>query len=288
MRSRGPTTPASGRVLHVRVTWLIETEVFPSTAPRLLEALQARGDAWFRYEDGAPPSMLPAPDACVIFWGSLGAAYEQRVAARWRPGAIGNAEAFRCSAYYQPLGPVLANADAVFTTAADLVAAPAETLGPLGNPERVFVRPDSPLKPFAGRTLARSSLSLAALDHGFYYDDERLPIVVSTAKPIGREWRFVVADGVPIAGCEYDAARRGCAGEVPAAAYALAESVARRPFQPAPLYIVDIAEVEGTPRVLELNPFSGADLYDCDAPAVLAAAARVAERLYGAAPVPTR
>lgn len=270
----------------MRVSWLIETEVFPSTAPRLIEVLDTRGDPWFRYEDGAPPSNLPAPDECVIFWGSLGAAYEQRVAARWRPGAIGSPEAFRCRTYYEPLRPVLANADAVFTTVADLIAAPTETLRRLGDPERVFVRPDSPLKPFAGRALARSSLSLAALDHGFYYDDERLPIVVSTAKRIGREWRFVIADGTPIAGCAYDAARHGCTGEVPAAVQAVAQHVASLVWQPAPLYIVDIAEVDGTPRVLELNPFSGADLYDCDAHAIIPAAARIAERLYGAESAP--
>lgn len=271
----------------MNVTWLIETGVFPVTAPRLIEALDAHGVAWVRYEDEAPPSALPATDACVIFWGSLGAAYEQRVAARWRPGAVGEPEQFRCRRYHEQLGPMLANADAVFTTVADLVNAPAETLGRLGEPDRVFVRPDSPLKPFAGRTLAVSSLSFAALDHGFYYDDERLPVAVSTAKRIGREWRFVVADGAPIAGCEYDVARYGRAGEVPPAAHALAAQVASNAWQPAPLYIVDIAEIDGALGVMELNPFSGADLYDCDANVVIAATARVAERLYIAARVPS-
>ena len=41
----------------------------------------------------------------------------------------------------------------------------------------MFVRPDSPLEPFAGRVLARDKISLAALDHGFYYDDAYLPVV---------------------------------------------------------------------------------------------------------------
>ena len=42
----------------------------------------------------------------------------------------------------------------------------------MGDPSRIFVRPDSPLKPFSGRVLDRDSISLAALDHGFYFDDE--------------------------------------------------------------------------------------------------------------------
>jgi hypothetical protein len=172
----------------------------------------------------------------------------------------------------------------VFTTVAELVSAPAEPLRRLGNPERLFVRPDSPLKPFSGRSLAVSALSLAALDHGFYYDDDRLPIVVSTVKDIGREWRFVIADGTPIAGCQYDAARCSRAGEVPDEAPALAQQVASHAWQPAPIYIVDIAEVDGVLRVMELNPFSGADLYDCDAGAVIEAASRIAERLHAAIP----
>jgi hypothetical protein len=219
----------------------------------------------------------------VIFWGSLGAAYEQRVAAPWIPGAIGDAERFRCSVYHPYVGPVLANVDAVFTTVKELVAEPSTVLRRLGDPARVFVRPDSALKPFAGRQLATASLSLAALDHGFYYDDEQLPIVVSSVKQVGREWRFVIADGTVVAGCEYDAGRRGRDPQVPDAARRLAARIARDDWQAAPLYVVDIGEVAGALRVMELNPFSGADFYECDAHAVVTAATRVAARLHSQA-----
>ena len=144
----------------------------------------------------------------------------------------------------------------------------------------MFVRPDSALKPFSGRQLAVADLSLAALDHGFYYDEDDLPIVVSSAKQIDREWRFVVADGDVVAGCEYSAERRGRGTDTPAAARALAEQVAHHAWRPAPLYIVDVATVGDCSAVLELNPFSGADLYECDAIAVVAAASRVAARLH--------
>ena len=262
---------------------MIESGVFPATAPRLFKALDARGIRWICHQDEAPSSAVLPPDACVLFWGSLGAAYEQRVARRWQPGAVGDPERFRCRSYYAPLNPWLANSDAVFTTVAELVRAPAGILSRLGQPSRVFVRPDSPLKPFAGRTLAVDALSLSALDHGYYYDDENLPIVVSTAKRIGREWRFVIAEGVVVASCEYDPARHGRPGEVPVTALALASQIANSPWQPAPLYIVDIATVDEIPRVMEINLFSGADLYDCDADAVVSAASHVAEGLHAAA-----
>lgn len=59
---------------------------------------------------------------------------------------------------------------------------------------------------------------------------------------------------------------------------AIAVQVARCEWQPAPIYTVDVAEVDGQLRVLELNPFSGADLYRCDPHAVVEAVARVAAR----------
>ena len=65
----------------------------------------------------------------------------------------------------------------------------------LGASGSLFVRPDSPLKPFSGRVVDVATLSLAKLDHGFYYDDRQLPVVAAPVRAIGREWRFVVAGG---------------------------------------------------------------------------------------------
>jgi hypothetical protein len=274
------------------VWWWIETGVFPHTAPRVIAAIDelaasGAGVRWLPYEDGQPPVAPPA-GACVVFWGSLGAVYEQRVAARWTPGAIGELERFRCSAYQAQLGEGgggdarFANAGAVFTTVSELVGDPRAVLGRLGDPARVFVRPDSAAKPFSGRTLEVASLSLAALDYGFYYDDAQLPIAVSAVKQIGREWRFVVADGALVASSEYVASRRGAGAEVPDAAREVADRVARAAWQAAPVYVVDVGEVNAGPalRVMELNPFSGADLYACDAHAVVEAVSRVARRLH--------
>lgn len=261
-------------------SWLVEVGAFPRTAPRVIEALEAARIRWVRYEDGMRDDALPGEGACVVFWGSLGAAYEQRVAGRWVPGALGDADRFRCSVYAAQLGPWLANADVVVTTVRELVSDRARVLQPLGDPEVVFVRPDSALKPFAGRQLPASALSLAALDHGFYYDDESLPVVVSTAKRVTREWRFVVADGAVVAGCAYDPTRQGHAGVVPSEATSLAARVATHGWQAAPVYVVDVGEVDGELRVMELNPFSGADLYECDARAVVDAVTRIALRLH--------
>ena len=59
-----------------------------------------------------------------------------------------------------------------------------------------------------------------------------------------------------------------------------AEQVAAAEWQAAPLYVVDVAEVDDEFGVMELNPFSGADLYHCDPESVVDAASQVAERLF--------
>lgn len=263
------------------VHWLIEVDIFADTAKRIISALESRSLPWTRYDDDTHAAQLPPVDMPVIFWGSLGAAYVDRVAARWSPGAVGDVRRFHCSEYYgQFPGVPLANSDAVFTTVAALVRSPAATVAALGKPDHTFVRPDSPLKPFSGRPLSIDDVSLATLDYGFYYNDEQLPVVVSTLKDVGREWRFVVADRIVVADCEYRASREGVGTDVPDTARQVATMVAEAGWQAAPLYVVDIAEVNGDPHVMELNPFSGADLYYCDPTSVAKAASRVAQRLF--------
>ncbi len=168
--------------------------------------------------------------------------------------------------------------DTVTTTVRDLVEKRQGVLDRLHRPERVFVRPDNALKPFAGRVLDASTINLAALDHGFYYDDDALPIV-APARQIQREWRTMVAEGRVVTGCSYTTDRRGADETLPEAVREIAGQVARGNWQPAPIYIVDVAEVDSQVRVLELNPFSGADLYHFDPHAVVDAVARVSERL---------
>jgi len=273
-----PSTPNSEGFSSVH--WLIEVDVFPVTASGITAALDARGQRWSRWHDQARADELPPTSLPTLFWGSLGAAYGP-ASAPWRPGAIGDVHSFTCSEYTSRLtGINITNGRALHTTVAKLVASPAPLLAELGPTTHVFVRPESPLKPFSGRVLAINDLSLEALDHGFYYDNTDLPIAVSLPRHIAREWRFVIAKGQVITGCEYIASRRGAGQAIPRECNALASRVARHSWQPAAIYVVDIAQVDGEFAVMELNPFSGADFYDCDPQRIVEAASRVAAELF--------
>lgn len=116
------------------------------------------------------------------------------------------------------------------------------------------------------------SISLKALDHGFYYEDERLPVIVAPVANIEREWHFVVVDRQVIAGSGYNAETRSAsAASENSRARELAAEIAHSMEPPSPVYVLDICEVDDKCCLLELNPFGGADLYDCDPQAIVKA-----------------
>ena len=255
----------------MRVMWIVEAEVFPEEL-EVLRALGVNVKPWSSaWDPDAPPSF---DGAAVIFRGSLGLAdrLARNTSAAWRPGAFCRTQAFACSAWYPRAAKWSAQSDWLFTTASDFVA-DAESIYARFDATSLFVRPDSPLKPFSGRVVEASRVSLAALDHGFYYDDETIPVVVCPTKTIGDEYRFVVVARSVIAGSGYIADGRAAHDDVSglSEARALAERIAREMEPPEPVYVLDICATPDGMRLMELNPFSGADLYGCDRGAVVEA-----------------
>jgi ATP-grasp domain, R2K clade family 3 len=256
-------------------TWVIEGDVFADGDEQLITAVRSAGCRVVRWDDewlsaGFPP--IPGP---VVFHGSLANADRLAATRVWEPGAFCATARFECSAWWPTAaahGDLLAPA---------FVRSTVEELTTLGPPEefgdRVFVRPDSPLKPFSGRVLERGQISLRSLDHGFYYDDVTLPVMVTPIVDVGDEWRFVVVDGRVVAGSGYAAdgrtARLPLGDDHPAHAYA--QSILAYLTAPEAAFVLDVAEGPDGLRLLELNPFSGADLYACDRSAVVDAVHRV-------------
>lgn len=264
--------------MNRRVTWVIESEIFSDQHQGLREAIAAASheaiswhDAWLL--DGSFPALA---GSVAVFHGSLGNAAHVANHLSWRPGAYCKAAAFQCSSWYSRAGNWLLHRQWVATTATELAGDPKRALAPLGVPERFFVRPDSPLKPFSGRVLGLHEVSLQALDHGFYYDDENLPVVVAPVRELAREWRYVIVNGEVVAGSGYTSDRRPIAEASNAASWKFAGRVAAQLDEPESVYVMDVCECDGELWLLELNPFSGADLYACDRGAIVDAVSRQA------------
>lgn len=259
--------------------WLVEPKVFADGyLERMRTAVRGAGfqlRIWEEAWDDDPP-VFSGP---VVFHGSLGNAARL---AGWLAGSFCDAPAFHCSAWYPRAAQWLLHEPTRIVPAEELVADPRSVFASIGAGDQAFVRPDSPLKPFSGRVLRVDGVTLQALDHGFYYDDARLPVVVAPVRTVGREWRFVVVDGQVVAGSGYIAEGRVATAESPdGRAWAFAGGIAAVLEGPQPVYVLDVCEVDGALYLLELNPFSGADLYACDLDAVVPAVSAVVLRSAG-------
>lgn len=256
------------------VVWVLEREVFRDQDADLAGAVEAGGGEAISWSDDwwLTESWPRFVGRSVVFHGSLGNADRIASSVSWSPGAFCSTARFACTAWW-PARPELLVADAhVSTTVAELV----DQGPPDGFGEHVFVRPDSPLKPFSGRVLGRGEISLETLEHGYYYDDIGLPVIVTPVVDLGAEWRFVVVAGSVVAGSSYEPNGRLGGDPVdqrhPAWTYA---AQAASTYDPDPAFVLDVCETPRGLRVLELNPFSGADLYGCDRAAVVDAMHRL-------------
>lgn len=264
----------------MNVTWVYERGVFASGDTPWLQAIAATGDRVVAWQDewwtsDAWPRLA---DHRVVVRASLGNAARIAREMPWRPGAFCRTEAFHCSHWYPTARRWLLQRDAVILPASRLVADPVEALRAIGSPDRVFVRPDSPLKPFSGRVVATKGLTLRQLDHGVYYDDADLPVVVAPLREVGAEWRYVVVDDRVVAGSAYEASGRRLRADDPGGApWRQATEIAAALPAPERVYVLDLCACDGELWLLELNPFAGADLYACDPRAVVAAVDGVAQ-----------
>jgi hypothetical protein len=270
-----------------QVTWILESQAFPRSHAALQEAIVRAGHHILQWDDewwssGRWPAVA---DSAIVFHGSLGNAVRIRRTLPWRPGAYCDADAFRCSAWYPRARQWLLHRDWRVMPASALVADPAGALASVGTADAAFIRPDSALKPFSGRVLSVAGISLPALDHGFYFDDPALPVVVAPVRSVGKEWRYVVVDRRVVAGSAYASDGRTTLPDDPSGLpWAFASEVAERLDPPDDVYVLDVCEADGELRLLELNPFSGADLYACRSEDVVTGVSAVALRARASPP----
>ena len=229
-------------------TWIIERNINEACESVAQTAILA-GHRVVRWDTG---DTIPHPEGQCIFLGSL-------TMCPTMPGVVGDPRNLEVTAWIGALEHLVLNKKRLFLTVSQI--------GPSAVPNNwdpVFVRPDSCMKPFAGRVLPRDNLSPAALDFGFYYDDPKLVVVLSPAQQVLDEWRFVAHNRQIIAYSGYSAATRSTTtSNPPSLAFEVAEEAAR--LSPEPTVVIDVCQVpKGTYHLVEYNLFSGSDLYGCN------------------------
>jgi len=254
-----------------KLVWVVEPDVFgqdynlPFAAKAVGHNVLEWCDDW--WETKRWPELT---DKLVIFHGSLNNAARISAELPWNPGAFCDIDWLHCSTYFPIVEKWLLNKCWALTTVKELVNQSECVLSRIGSANSFFVRPDSPLKPFSGRVITRNNLTLEALDYGFYYDDENLPIIISPIKTVSCEWRYIIVDGEVVSGSAYEAnGRIAKTDNFNKKSLYYATLIAKQLSVLQKVYIIDICECDGELYLLELNPFSGADLYGCDMSAVV-------------------
>ncbi|MEM1027697.1 MAG: ATP-grasp domain-containing protein [Planctomycetota bacterium] len=237
--------------------WVIEHGIFPDeTTQAFVQAVQAAGHDCTKWDDdwwdnhkwqrlGGGP---------ILFRGSLENAARVARELPWTPGSYCDVPAFNCSSWYPQAAEYLVHPAYRILPASDLVKHAAAIADEFGGRDQVFVRPDSPLKPFSGRVVEVEGLSLSHLDHGFYYEDEHLPVVVAPVQELGPEYRLVIVNGEPVAGSHYAASERigDSAFFSDHPAWEQARKIAAYLTAPEAIYVMDLVESPNGLKLLEL------------------------------------
>jgi hypothetical protein len=266
----------------MRPIWIIEANVDglptePLAAEIARRGMECRVVKWI--PSPYPKDLVGAEDvprdACVVFRGTLTLMRHLEATRRWRPAAWCEFDRLACSTYYAHFGPFLLNREYALLPYAEAVRLVDSLFARYGREGRIFVRPDSVDKSFTGMVVDASEFDDRFRPTSF---DPTMPVLVARSKPLGSEWRLIVAHGEVIAGSRYrDGTSRAVSPDFPGEVIDFVRNVLQAvPWRPAPIFIVDVCESEEGLRMLELNSFGCSGHYQADAAVVVEAASRLA------------
>jgi hypothetical protein len=276
------------------VHWLLDANVFDAYYEELAAAIQRCGHVAKSIHRPAPPydwddvnssyRKLFPEGACVVTHADIDLVQRVQADRLWTPGAFATVEHFFCSHYYAHFGPFLLNRDYMLLPFAELARREDFLFETFGREGKIFVRPDSPLKLFTGLIVTREKFARDLEFMAFYEFPMESLVVVSTPKTIVREWRFVIANQLIIAGSQYKSGDDQVASPTyDPRALEMAQRVLALGYAPDPVWVLDICETsDGEYHLLEIGGFSFANLYGCDKDAVARAVSEVALKLHQA------
>lgn len=213
------------------------------------------------------PSIFPKND-CVVAYGSIeflkGLGYYKK---DYIPSYYMHERNLKCSNYLPPIPTeLLLNGEYIMLPYGEFKKRK-ESVFELMNTNKLFIRPDSGLKTFAGTTihLDEFDYEINSLENLTSVLDNTI-ILIANIQPIKYEYRIVIGDRKVIASSKYKTYNKLDLVEgAPKGAIELAEKICHLKEQPDTAYTVDVAELEnGSFKIIELNSFSCAGLYACN------------------------
>jgi len=256
----------------MQLTWLLDEKGEEAGVSDLRPAITSIGDRYLTISRkeariGTQEQTLPLHSSPTLAYGSV--EFVKAIRNDFYPGKWCDWAALRCDRYFANVGALLVNEDYLLLPAAEVRRRQSTLLMQWNS---LFLRPARADKPFSGFVAHSPDDIERQLGTVEAYD----LVVVAPAKAIESEYRMVAvrSKGI-VAASQY--MRNGqfiIQRDAPSAVYQVAASVVELLGEdfPDPMYIVDIAHVEDEYRLLEINGFSYAVLYDCDLEAIVRAA----------------
>jgi len=277
-----------------KVLWMVETGIDEEAEGRLLASLEVRDDASVYSHDSLPfidedGSGLRGwePEGPVVYHGSFQGARWVQQNTDWTPGVLANHPAFRCHYYYPFFHEYLLNQRHVMLPFGTFLQRKDDLFEWVGKGGRIFVRPDSNEKPFAGQIVTRETWDEDIKLINFY----RLPIselvVVAPPREIRREWRFVIQGRDVLTGSIYRSGQQaGHCGPVTLDtapwpwefAQEIANRAVDRGWEPDPVWVLDVCmDSADRLRLLEVGSFACSEFYACDTDRIVGTVTQVAK-----------
>ncbi len=262
------------------VLWVVQTNLGSSDTHEVIRTACERNGLLFQgvkiipFSDDLPDVRYDGP---VLAYGSTRFIRNVAASKAWSPGAFFDEEAFTIARCLQAWGGWMANSDSV------IVRLDAVASLPYSDQDEIFVRPDRDLKEFAGQVMTFKALSdwAAVIAGGEYELDGSLLVAVGSPKRIRTEWRVFAVEGARVVA----ATRYRLDGELapqagaPAAVIAFVEARLSE-WMPTPAVALDIAEIDGKLRILELTDTHSAGHYAADVEAIVVAISKIVESRY--------
>jgi hypothetical protein len=203
----------------------------------------------------------------VVFYGATNFTIHAYRSRKWNPGVFFDENNFLYSTCIEKFGTNMLNSNGELAPLKELVNLS------ISDEEKVFVRPNNDLKQFAGTLQPFGELKrwVEKLSVGGYELDVNLPAVLSLPIEISREWRIFVVNRKAIAGSQYrEYDQLNVKQSVPKEVIHFVEEMCKK-WVPEQVFVMDVAEVKGALKIIELNGFNSSGFYAANIPDIVQA-----------------
>lgn len=251
----------------MNLNWLLQTDVFDEEMSDFISAIERNNCKYHIYKYIPFLENLVTPfdnEELVLTYGSINLVKRIQKTKPWIPGYWANFKHLECLFYYAHYAKFLLNHDYLILPFQEIIRQKEYLYEKFGDP--IFIRPDKADKPFTGHLINYHEFQK---EINFLQDFPCLfpesTVILSSAKNIKRESRFIASDNKVITGSTYrinDELKFDCISN--GSAFDLAEQIAQSIWKPDKMFVIDIAETDDSIGLLEINSFSCSGFYDCD------------------------